>query len=141
MRLFVGLYAVNIDNADVQTTAGNRNIMLRYSTSASDTGFKPLTWDGTTQTLGTVMGTIATGAEFLIELALAVGGASAVWTVTPAGGTAVTQTQTIGAACLIGNNANNKFVPFGHHCINPPGTETKTIDNAGVWCDYAGRND
>jgi hypothetical protein len=71
LRLFAGFYTFPGGTASIPNAADTQTqpcAMLRFSTSALDTGFVPLAFDGTTQTLGSQMGTVAASEEYLLGI-------------------------------------------------------------------------
>lgn len=66
MRIWVGWFATTPPNADTISSTGGA--AFRYSAVAGDAGWTPCTWDGTTQTTGAAIGTIATDTEYRLRL-------------------------------------------------------------------------
>lgn len=64
-RLWVGFISATLTNADDQ--AGSY-AALRYSTVAGDTGFVPIVDNGTTNTVGSTIGTVAANTQYKVEI-------------------------------------------------------------------------
>jgi hypothetical protein len=64
-RLWIGFWSNNSTDADVNVRLG---CGVRYSSVAGDTGFILQTSDGVSQNLGSTLGTIVAGDEYLIHL-------------------------------------------------------------------------
>jgi len=64
-RLWFGFFSVTLANTDNQTGS---NVAFRFSTVAGDGGWRPIVDDGTTQTLGTAIGTVSASTQYKLVI-------------------------------------------------------------------------
>jgi hypothetical protein len=65
VRIYVGLFNTTVANSD---TLSNPYLGFRYSTTAGDAGWRPVTCTGVAQTLGAPIGSIATNTRYLLRV-------------------------------------------------------------------------
>jgi len=71
MRWYIGFHTGSIYGAgDNLAGTGVSGVVLRYSTVAGDAGFRPVTSNGTTQTVGTALHTLAISTVYKIQIAI-----------------------------------------------------------------------
>lgn len=70
IRIWIGLASADVTNSD---TASGSFIGFRYSTVAGDAGWMPVNRDGTTQTVGTAIGTVQASTVYKLRLRLVSG--------------------------------------------------------------------
>lgn len=71
MRWYIGFHTGSIYGAaDNLAGTGVSGVVLRYSTVAGDSGFRPVTSNGTTQTVGTALHTLAISTIYKIQIAI-----------------------------------------------------------------------
>src|SRR5690606_9834092 len=65
VRMFVGLFGASPSNSD---TPPNHSACFRFSSVAGDTGWTPLTRDGSTTNVGTTMGTVVASTRYRLRI-------------------------------------------------------------------------
>jgi hypothetical protein len=69
LRLWVGLDSTGIFGIG-DSPSSLSTVTFRYSTVAGDSGFRPVTSNGTSQTVGTAIGTVATNTAYKLAIAV-----------------------------------------------------------------------
>lgn len=69
VRIWIGLHSSGIFAAG-DTISALSAAIFRYSTVAGDTGWRPVTSNGTTQTVGTAIGTLAINTTYKLEISI-----------------------------------------------------------------------
>lgn len=67
MRMWIGFASADVTNVDT-LAAGTKFVGLRFSTVAADGGFKPVLNDGTNQSVGTALNTVAINTAYKIRI-------------------------------------------------------------------------
>lgn len=128
MRMWIGLWSALPSDADVSVRAG---VGFRFSTVAGDTGFTPVTFDGTTQTLGSTLSTVAASEEYVLSIRLIAGGTSAEFIVLRK------STWTVSTGTLsIGSGARGQALLAVFPVNRTQAAAVKTIDVSRLYLDW-----